>query len=143
MKTALALLVLSLTALAPATFAADSSQDEKDIMATLAKWRQAALNADAATLDKIFHKDLMYSHNNAKIENKAQAIAGATAPETRSKGVEYRDLTLHVYGNTAVMFGPFDITTAAGNVNHMHILIVWMKGPQGWQMLARHSVKIP
>jgi len=122
---------------------AQTSKDEKDVLAALATWKQAALDADAAALDKLFHKDLVYSHNNAKVENKEQAIAGAVSPATRTKAIGYSDLSTHVYGNTAVMYGPFDITTAAGNVNHMHVLIVWLKGPQGWQIVARHSVKIP
>jgi ketosteroid isomerase-like protein len=138
MKTALTLLLLSVAACA-----ADASQDEKDILATLAVWKQAALKGDAATLDKLFHKDLVYSHNNAKIENKEQAIAGAISPETKSKGIEYHDLVTHVYGSTGVMTGRFVITTATGNVNNMHVLIVWLKGPQGWLIVARHSVKIP
>jgi ketosteroid isomerase-like protein len=140
MKTALTLLLLGLSAFAAP---AGTSQDEKDVLATLAVWKQAALQGDAATLDRIFHKDLTYSHNNAKIENKQEAIAGAVAPETKSKAIEYHDLTTHVYGTTAVMYGPFDITTATGNLNHLHVLIVWLKGPQGWQIVARHSVKIP
>ena len=138
MKTALTLLLLSVAA-----FAADTSQDEKDILATLAVWRQAALQGDAATLDKLFPPALTYSHNNAKIENKAQAIAGAVSPETKSKGVEYYDLVTHVYGNTAVMTGRCVITTSADHVNNMHLLVVWLKGPQGWQIVARHSVKLP
>jgi ketosteroid isomerase-like protein len=141
MKSALTLLLLALSSSAPAF--ADASQDEKDILATLATWKQAALQGDAATLDKLFHKDLSYSHNTAKIENKEEAIAGAVSPATKSKAIEYHDLTTHVYGATAVMRGNFDITTATGNLNHLHVLIVWLKGPQGWQMVARHSVKIP
>ncbi|MGD1072160.1 MAG: nuclear transport factor 2 family protein [Bryobacteraceae bacterium] len=138
MKTALTLLLLSVAA-----YAADTSQDEKDILATLAVWRQAALKGDAATLDKLFHPDLTYSHNNAKIENKQQAIAGAVSPETKSKGIEYHDLVTHVYGSTAVMTGRCLMTTSADRVNNLHVLIVWLKGPQGWQIVARHSVKLP
>lgn len=138
MKTALMLLLLAIAASAQTP-----AREEKEVLAALATWKQAALNADASALDKLFHKDLVYSHNNAKVENKEQAIAGAVAPATRSKAVEYHDLTTHVYGSTAVMYGPFDITTATGNLNHLHVLIVWLKGPQGWQMVARHSVKIP
>jgi len=143
MKSALTLLLLIVSSFATSAFA-DASKDEKDILAVLATWKQAALQADAATLGRIFHPDLTYSHNNAKIENKAQAIAGAIAPETKTRAIEYHDVNTHVYGTTAVMTGKFDITTAAGNVNHMHVLIVWLKGgPEGWQMVARHSVKLP
>ena len=142
MKSALTLVLLTLSSFAAPAFA-DASQDEKDILARLAVWKQAALQADATTLGKLFHKDLMYSHNTAKIENKEQAIAGAISPATKTKAIDYHDLTTHIYGTTAVMYGQFDITTAAGNLNHLHVLIVWLKGPQGWQMVARHSVKLP
>jgi ketosteroid isomerase-like protein len=138
MKTALTLLLLSVAA-----YASDASTDEKDILATLAMWKQAALKGDAATLDKLFHPDLTYAHNNAKVENKQQAIAGAISPATKSKAIEYHDLTTRVYGSTAVTHGEFDITTATGNFNRLDVLIVWLKGPQGWQFLARHSAKIP
>jgi ketosteroid isomerase-like protein len=143
MKIVLTLLLCMVSSFASSAFAAEASQDEKDILATLAVWKEAALKADAATLDKLFHKDLRYSHNTAKVENKQQAIAGATEPATRSKGIEYHDLTTHIYGSTAVMSGRFDITTAAGNLNHLDVLLVWLKGPSGWQIVARHSVKIP
>ena len=74
MKKLLILLLLALPA-----FAADSSKAEKDVLAALDAWKQAFLKNDAATLDKLYNKDLAYTHSSAKVQNKAEAIAAGRA----------------------------------------------------------------
>ena len=138
MKTVLTLLLLALPA-----FAADSSKADKDILAALDTWKQAMLKGDAATLDKLYHKDLVYTHSTAKVEMKAECIANATKTGGVSKGIEMHDITTHVYGNTAILKGKFDMISAEGVLNHLDVLMVWMKSPQGWQILARQATKIP
>jgi ketosteroid isomerase-like protein len=138
MKTALALLALLLPA-----FAADSPKADKDILATLDTWKQAMLKGDATTLDKLYHKDLAYTHSSAKTETKSESIANATKPGSVYKALEYRDLVTHAYGNTAIVKGKFDITNGAGALTHLDVLMVWIKSPQGWQLVARQAVKLP
>jgi ketosteroid isomerase-like protein len=138
MKTVLTLLLLALPA-----FAADSSKADKDILAALDTWKQAMLKGDAATLDKLYHKDLVYTHSTAKVEMKAECIENATKPGGVSKGIEMHDITTHVYGTTAILKGKFDMISAEGVLNHLDVLMVWMKSPQGWQILARQATKIP
>jgi len=138
MKTALSLLLLFVP-----IFAADAPKTDKDVMAAVDAWKQAALKGDAAALDKLFHKDLAYTHSSAKVENKAEAIEGATKSGSVAKAIEYHDVTTHVYGSTAIVKGKFDITSGAGVVNHLDVLMVWLKSPQGWQLVARQAVKIP
>jgi ketosteroid isomerase-like protein len=143
MKSALTLLLFAFFTVAPSAFAADSSQAEKDLLAALATWRQAMLKADGATLDKLYHEDLSYTHSGGRIETRAEAIATTTAPGGASSVVEYHDIVTKVYGDSAVMKGMFDITTKAGVLNHSYVLMVWLKGPRGWQMVARHAVNLP
>jgi len=138
MKIALSVLLFMLPA-----FAADAPKGDKDVLAALDNWKQAALKGDAAGLDKLFHKDLAYTHSSAKVETKAEAIAAATKPGAVAKAIEYRDITTHIYGNTAILKGKFDITSGAGVLNHLDVLMVWLKSPQGWQLVARQAVKIP
>lgn len=138
MKTALTMLLLSFAA-----FAADSAKADKDVLAAVDTWKQAMLKGDAATLDKLCHKDLVYTHSTAKVEMKAECIHNATKPDGISKGIEMHDLTTHVYGNTAIVKGKFDMISAEGVLNHLDVLMVWMKSPQGWQLLARQATKIP
>jgi ketosteroid isomerase-like protein len=136
MKIALALLSLTLPA-----FAAGSA--DKDVLAAIDAWKQAALKGDAAALGKLYHDDLAYTHSNAMTQTKAVAIAAETAPTGVYKGIEMRDVSVRVYGNTAIVEYKLDLTHFAGDTAHLHEIMVWLKSPQGWQMLARHATKLP
>jgi ketosteroid isomerase-like protein len=138
MKTALTLLLLVIPA-----FAADSPKTDKDVLAALETWKQAMLKGDAATLDKLYNKDLAYTHSSAKTETKTESIENATKPGAIYKALEFHDLTTHVYGNTATVKGKIDITNGTGALSHLDVLMVWLKSPQGWQLVARQAVKLP
>jgi ketosteroid isomerase-like protein len=136
MKTFLALLLLTLPAYA-------AGNADKDVLAAVGAWKQAALKGDAAALGKLYHDDLAYTHSNAMTQTKAVAIAAETAPAGIYKGIEMHDVSVKVYGNTAIVEYKLDLTHFAGDTAHLHEIMVWMKSPQGWQMLARHATKLP
>ena len=136
MKTLLFVLMLALPA-----FAAGNT--EKDVIAAVDAWKQAALKGDATALGKLYHDDLAYTHSNAMTQTKAVAIAAETAANGVYKGIEMRDVTVKVYGNTAIVEYKLDLTHFAGDTAHLHEIMVWMKSAQGWQMLARHATKLP
>ena len=48
---------------------------EQAVCAALARFNAAAKVGDAAALDALLAAELMYSHSNAKVENKAECIA--------------------------------------------------------------------
>ena len=48
---------------------------EQAVRAALARFNAAAKVGDAAALAALLAEDLMYSHSNAKVENKAECIA--------------------------------------------------------------------
>jgi len=141
MKTVLALLVVALSALA-------AGSAEKDVLAAVEAWRQAALKGDAAALGKLYHDGLLYTHSNGMTQNKAVAIAAETSPTGVYKGIEMRDLDLHIFGDvsggdTAILEYKLDLTHFAGDTAHLHEIMVWLKSPQGWQLVARHATKLP
>jgi ketosteroid isomerase-like protein len=136
MKTALALLFLTLPA-----FAAGNA--DKDVLAAIDAWKQAALKGDAAALGKLYHDDLAYTHSNAMTQTKSVAIAAETASTGIYKAIEMRDVSVKAYGNTAIVEYKLDLTHFAGDTAHLHEIMVWIKSPQGWQMLARHATKLP
>ncbi len=136
MKTFLFVLMLALPA-----FAAGNT--EKDVIAAVDAWKQAALKGDATALGKLYHDDLAYTHSNAMTQTKAVAIAAETAANGVYKGIEMRDVSVKVYGNTAIVEYKLDLTHFAGDTAHLHEIMVWMKSVQGWQMLARHATKLP
>lgn len=122
-------------------FAAGSA--EKEVLAAVDAWKQAALKGDAAALGKLYHDDLAYTHSNAMTQTKAVAIASEANPTGIYKGIAMRDLDIHVYGDTAILEYKLDLTHFAGDTAHLHEIMVWLKTPQGWQLLARHATKLP
>jgi ketosteroid isomerase-like protein len=135
MKLALALLCFLMPVLA-----ADPAHE---VSAAVEIWKAAMLKGDAATLEKLYHKDLTYTHSNAKVETKAESIAAATKPGNLAKAIELRDVSARVYGNTAIVNAKGNFTNAEGTVAHLELLMVWLKSPQGWQLLARQATKLP
>jgi ketosteroid isomerase-like protein len=136
MKTALAFLLLILPA-----FGAGSA--DKEILAAVDAWKHAALKGDAAALEALYHNDLAYTHSNAMTQTKAVAIASETSPTGIYKGIEMRDIDIHVYGNTAILEYKLNLTHFAGDTAHLHEIMVWLKSPRGWQLLARHATRLP
>jgi len=137
MKTAIAALLLFCSI----AFAAGNT--EKDVLAAIEAWKVAVLKGDAAALGKLYHDDLAYTHSNAMTQNKAVAIGAETAPNGIYKGVQMRDVSVHVYGDTAIVEYKLDLTHFAGDTAHLHEIMVWLKSGKGWQMLARHATKLP
>jgi ketosteroid isomerase-like protein len=137
MKTALVLLMLCVPA-----FAAESAA-EKEIAIALDSWKHAMVKGDAAALTKLYHADLTYVHSGGKYETKAEAIAASTKPGSLAKAVEVHHATTRVYGNTGIVNAKVDITNAAGETSHLDMLLVWLKSPAGWQLTARHALKLP
>jgi ketosteroid isomerase-like protein len=116
---------------------------DKEVLAAVDAWKQAALKGDAVALGTLYHDDLAYTHSNAMTQNKAVAIAAETGATGVYKGIEMRDVDLHVYGNTAILEYKLDLTHFAGDTAHLHEIMVWLKSPHGWQMIARHATKRP
>ncbi|HVW85294.1 MAG TPA: nuclear transport factor 2 family protein [Bryobacteraceae bacterium] len=143
MKYLVALALLAIGAATPSVAAGPDSKSEKDVAAVMETWRQAMLKGDAAALDKVYHQDLSYEHSSGKTETKSESIQNATRPGNVAKGIDLHDVTTHVYGNTAIVKCKANYTNGAGTTTHLDMLMVWLKSPQGWQLVARQSTKIP
>ena len=122
-----------------------SGKDEHDLLNTMQTWKQAMLHRDAAALDKLYHPDLTYSHSSGKTETKQEAIDAVTKGNNYPEKIDMAGLTVRVYGNTALVKGNL---TIANNNNgtkqtlQLSVLHVFIKGPQGWQLVARQSTRL-
>jgi ketosteroid isomerase-like protein len=135
--------ILAIALLAIPLFAADSGpKSDKEITAALDAWKQAMLKGDAATLDRIYSKDLTYEHSSGKTETKAESIANATKPDGIARAIEFHNPAIRVYGNTGIVKSLADFTNSAGAVSHLDVLMVWIKTGAAWQLVARQSTKI-
>ncbi len=131
-------ILLQLIAIVPA--AANPAQ-EREVTAAINAFRQAMLTHDVALLDKLMHPDLTYCHSSGSTQDKATAIAKMG----QSVYFEYTDTTIRIHGDVALVKNVTDMRAAAAKdtPNRLNVLYVWVKGAAGWQMIARHPIRLP
>ncbi|MFN7921559.1 MAG: nuclear transport factor 2 family protein [Bryobacteraceae bacterium] len=117
---------------------------EQEVRAAVAAFNRAAREADGAALDGLLGEELFYGHSNALMENKAVCI------EHLLRGrIDFRDepgSEVQIHGDTAIFHGK----TMAHNPKPEGVVIVpldlvqvWVKRGGKWQMVARHTTKLP
>jgi len=78
--------------------------------------------------------------SGTKYETKADLLKFNSSYE---KFIFFPDTTVRIHGKIALVTGKADFVHTATNISHVHVLHVWEKGPQGWQMIARQATKLP
>jgi ketosteroid isomerase-like protein len=104
------------------------------------------MHKDRAALERVLHDDLTYSHSNTNNESKADVIRSVTTGKTTVEAIDFSDTTVRVYGNTALVKGKVVIRNNADGKSttaNLNILHVWVKGPKGWQLVARQATRLP
>lgn len=116
----------------------------KEVLAASDALKQALMKKDAAGLQKLLHEDLTYSHSNARLQNKADVVK-ATTGQTTIEAMDFSEVTVRVYGTTALVRANLDIRNSTGGkstTSHLNVLFVWLKGPGGWQLVGRQSTQV-
>src|SRR5215467_7748824 len=138
-------LILSARAVFPA--AMNDPKYEKLVIATLEAMAQATIKKDVATLDKIYHPDLTYSHSSAMNQTKAEVLKSVAGPGV-TESMTFHETTIRIYGNTALVRGRNELRNGSpGSMHDNHLNILWVllkgPGPQGWQIVARQTTRLP
>jgi ketosteroid isomerase-like protein len=138
-------MILSARAALPAT--TNDPKDEKSVMATLEAMAQATINKDVATLDKIYHPDLTYSHSSAMNQTKAEVLKAVAGPAV-TESMTFHETSVRIYGNVALVRGRNELRNGApGSLHDNHLNILWVllkgPGPHGWQIVARQTTRLP
>lgn len=121
------------------------AEPEQQVLAAMYDWRQGVLKRDAATLERIFHPDLAYSHSTGRTETKPQAIESATRGATVVAAFDILEQHVRVYGKTALVRAIIDVKNVNnGNATTLRLsmLLVWLETPRGWQMAARQTTRL-
>jgi ketosteroid isomerase-like protein len=135
------MLILSVGILAGA-----APEAEKDVLAAMETWRHAMMKKDRAGLQKILHENLTYTHSSGLNETKADVLQSVTQGPMIHEEIKLSNTTVRVFGDTALVKGIVDFrNSVAGAVStaHLDVLHVWLKGPQGWQLVARQAIRLP
>ncbi len=132
-------LLLTLLLLVLPAFCFAEAADEAAVRAAHAAYVAAVKAGDAAGLRKIMADGVQYSHSNAMVETKAQAIAALVQSKT---DFEVHDQVIHVYGNVATIRAKVTAHNPTGDTP-LTILLVWTKSGSQWQMVERQTTRIP
>ncbi len=132
-----------LTLALAATLAADMTPDQKAVLANVDSLAAAIQKGDGATIASLMAEDLMYSHSNAKLENKAEAVAAMV--KAKNKLVFSPAPTITIHSNTATVRG--FVTTQSTQDGKpvtlkLNILQVWSKEGPKWLLVARQATRL-
>ena len=139
----LALLSLGSAALSQAQQASEAT--EKAILALENQWMQSQKTNNPDLLASVLADKFVETSNEGEVRNKAEFLANERA--TKYSSVEYQDIKVSVFGDTAIATGGFkgQGTDESGKSfnSHSRWTDTWLKMPDGkWQCVATHSSNI-
>jgi uncharacterized protein (TIGR02246 family) len=120
------------------------SQDgtEKAVAALEQKWLQSQKTNNPDLVAPLLSDQFINTGSDGKVTNKAESLASAKA--TKYDSVDYDDLKVTAFGNTAIATGNFkgkgtDPSGKPLDANE-RFTDTWVKGPKGeWQCVASHQ----
>jgi ketosteroid isomerase-like protein len=126
-------------------FAQDPTAAAKDIRAIERQWNEARVEADVATLDRILAPDWTVTHGDGTINTKAEYLADLKSGARQfSADVKEDDLTVRVYGDTAVASGLSDSTVTYNGKpsgGALRFTRVYVRRDGRWVMIVSHATR--
>lgn len=114
----------------------------KEVTAAMEALKQAMLHKDRPALEKLTSDDLTYTHSGGELETKAQFVNSIASGKSIVERLDYFDMDVRIYGNTALAKAGVDLYHSNTNIVHMNVLHVWAKGLGGWKMVARQATRL-
>jgi len=121
--------------------------DSTDTIRLLESRRYRAMcEADAKTLEELLADSLVYTHSYGGADTKASYLDGIRSKKWVYQEVERPIEDIQVHGDCAVVTGQVRIQLLSGGQPkklNSRFTNVWVKRPQGWQMVAWQSTPLP
>lgn len=121
--------------------------DSKETIRLLESRRYTAMcEADAKTLEELLADSLVYTHSYGGADSKASYLDGIRSKKWIYQAVERPIEDIQVHGDCAVVTGQVRIQLlSSGQPKKLNSRFtnVWVKGRQGWQMVAWQSTPLP
>ena len=140
----LCLLALSLGIAQPA-FAKMGGGGADEIKKLEQDWAAATVKDGPAAVDKYEADDIMSVDPTGRVTDKTQDKKDLSSGDLKFQSIVVSDLTIHVYGSTAVVIGT---STIKGSYKGQDIggayryTDVWVKRGGKWQAVASQSTKV-
>ncbi len=113
--------------------------------AELARFK-AQMGGDWTALDALLGNELVYVHSNTQVDTKTSYVESMRSGALKYTSIVPRDMTVRVYGDTAIITAAAHITAVSngqGIDNHLRYTDVWVKRGGRWQMVSWQSTRIP
>ncbi len=126
--------------------ACEPRQVVADVTAADAERYSAMESGDIPKLAKYLGDDLIYTHSSALVDSKETYIDSLRSGKVVYKQTRRSDVRISPYGCTAVMTGrgDFGVSIDGKDVEvQLRFTNVWVKNPEGWQMVAWEATRIP
>jgi ketosteroid isomerase-like protein len=130
---------------APATFE-DAAKAADTVKALDTKRFEVTTKNDLDSLASLLADDLVYVHSSATVDGKSAYIEALRSGRTRYNSIEPSDVSVRVYGNTAIVNGTAKLSvTTNGQTNAFSLRYtdVWVLRDNKWQMVSWHSTRLP
>ena len=119
---------------------------EKEILALEDRRYAAMASGDLASLEKLLHDQLLYTHSSGVMDTKASWLQSMNSGKTRYKSVKCSDQKVRVLGDVALVTGKGHIEAEInGQPRTLRLMFLnaWAKTPQGWKFVAWQSTPQP
>jgi ketosteroid isomerase-like protein len=132
----------------PASLVAQSGQElnaEREVRAMEAQWRQAWLAGNAAALDRIHADDYIAIPNIGTTSTKAEIMADVRRGAFRYSRMDHFDMTVRIYGSTAVVVGRTVNEGRRGDRDvsgDFRYTRIYVKRSAGWQVVLAQYTRI-
>ena len=139
-------IVLLLSSPSPFAQEKPTSSDEIQIRQLERAWNQAEAKQEIKEVANLVDDTLVYTDYDGSIMNKAEYLKWVAAPDQKADHLYDEGLTVHVYGDAAVVTG---IYRESGINKGKHYVIrsrytdTWIKRDGVWRCVASHSTLIP
>ncbi|MGC1906886.1 MAG: nuclear transport factor 2 family protein [Candidatus Acidiferrum sp.] len=123
-----------------------ASADEIQIRQLERAWNQAEASQEVKEVSNLVDDTLVYTDYDGSFMNKTEYLKWVAAPEQKADHLYDEGLTVHLYGNAAVVNG---IYRESGTNKGKHYTIrsrytdTWIKRDNIWRCVASHSTLIP
>ncbi len=121
------------------------SADEKQVAATVEKFKKALLDPTKENLDELTAPELSYGHSSGKMEDKATFMQSLISKSSDFVTMELSQQTIKIVGNTAIVRHNLNAETVDGGkagTAKIGVLLIWQKQQGQWKLLARQAFKL-
>lgn len=127
-------------------FAQNASNDEGGRVLGLEKaWNHAIEAKDTKALDQLLAPTFVAVEIDGSASSKSEFLASIKAPEYQPSQAVNEDMSVQVYGNSAVVVGIFRIKGMEKGKPYVHrerFIDTWIKRDGGWQCVASSATLI-